>query len=356
MLATATHDTKRGEDSRARLNALTEIPDSWRRLVYQLSRITATLRDKAKEGDLPTRNDEYILYQSLLGCWPLDAQGEPVPADAAFLDRVREFQLKAAREAKLHSSWIYPNAAYENGLRHFTESLLLGRLRAKFQEIFFPFLKTCARLGAWNGLAQVACKCAAPGVPDIYQGTERWDLSLVDPDNRRNVDFEIRRSALEAMEPFIDPAARPDGREEWTRNLLRRWPDGAIKQYLLARCLRWRRAHAELFREGSYRPLEIRGGDPDFGLAFAREGNGQTLLHVTALRATKVDWPGPGENAVLDPESQPVFLQLPGEWAGKKLRHLFTDQEYALPTESDECRLDVDSLLKGFPVAWLWLE
>ncbi len=356
MTTTATHDTKRGEDARARLNVLTEMPEAWRRVVLRLARLMTPCR-ASLPPEIPTRNDEYILYQSLVGCWPLAADGKPVPADTELVARVRQFLLKAAREAKLQTSWINQNLEYERALADFLDTLLGERLRSRFQRIFFPFLTTCAQLGAANSLAQVVARCSAPGVPDVFQGTEIWDLSLVDPDNRRPVDYALRTRSLESFRIWLDPAADPPGRSEFARELLAAWPDGRIKQYLLGRCLRWRAHHPALFLSGAYRPLEFESGASSPWIAWAREHGDEALVNCFCTRATEVSRALAGGNDRQPPRAPMLgdALQVPVEWAGRDVVHLFTGARHTLRRDGTSCRVPFEWLTAEFPVAWLWL-
>ncbi|HET8798045.1 MAG TPA: malto-oligosyltrehalose synthase [Thermoanaerobaculia bacterium] len=230
MNATSTHDTKRAEDVRARIHVLSEIPDEWERELKKWMRINASLR----RGGVPHPNEELLVYQTLIGMWPLDdTEMAGVP------QRLGAYLEKAAREAKTHSSWLAPNAEYEKALQDFAASILE---HAPFLERFRRFQKRVAFHGFLNSLAQVVLKATSPGVPDFYQGTELWDLSLVDPDNRRPVDYARRASMLARLAP---PA-----------KLLRDWKSGAIKLFVTARLLAARARHAETFRDGAYRAVE----------------------------------------------------------------------------------------------------
>jgi len=340
MLATATHDTKRGEDARLRLDVLTESTDAWRRAVYQIARTAAPVRVRTAAGNATSRNDEYILYQTLLACWPLDSDGEPVPGDEELTARVREYMVKAAREAKLRTSWIHPDAEYEEALTAFVDRLVLGRAAARFRTAFFPLIKSCARAAALHGLRQTACKCAAPGVPDVYQGTEFWDLSLVDPDNRRPVDYALRAAHLAEIADLIDPAREPSGRDARVRALLDRWPDGVVKQYVLARCLRWRATHAPLFLDGEYVPLAFDSA-PDW-IGFERRlGDAALAVCFPVRHAASL----PEENA---------SLELSAGWAGRRARHLFTGTVFTPKPGDGGPRIALSALTDEFPVAWLW--
>ncbi len=236
--ATSTHDTKRSEDVRARIHVLSEIPDVWAREVRRWSKMNAPLRD---EG-IPHPNEELLIYQTLAGMWPLDeAERATVPA------RLKQYLEKAAREAKTHTNWLSPNATYEQSLLAFADAMLGN---APFMEAFLRFQRRVAFYGFLTALSQVVLKATAPGVPDFYQGSELWDFSLVDPDNRRPVDYELRRGLLDEV-----TAADP-------RILLRHWTDGRIKLFVTQKTLAFRRRLATLFSDGDYSPIHAIGAPP----------------------------------------------------------------------------------------------
>jgi (1->4)-alpha-D-glucan 1-alpha-D-glucosylmutase len=209
MLATATHDTKRGEDARARLNVLSEIPDDWRRAIGRWARLNASQRATVDGVPAPDRHDEYLFYQALLSIWPA---GADAAAGAGLTARLQSFMMKAIREAKIHTSWINPYESYERAVADFVDGVVRGRRSDRFLAAFLPLQQRVARAGAMNGLAQLVLKLAAPGVPDIYQGNELWDLHLVDPDNRSPVDFDLRERLLAELWPAIDAARRAAAR------------------------------------------------------------------------------------------------------------------------------------------------
>jgi (1->4)-alpha-D-glucan 1-alpha-D-glucosylmutase len=262
LTATATHDTKRGEDARARLIALTELADSWSQSVREWRQINNGLIDSAGPLRIPSPAHEYMLYQALLGAWPLAGIDEP------FVERMQAYAVKAAREGKQQTSWTAPNERYEQGLLRFVHCLLDRRRSVAFIESFSAFARRAALLGALKSLTQLVLKMTGPGVPDIYQGTEFWDLALVDPDNRRVVDFAVRASAL-------DPAVATD----W-RMLATTWMDARIKLALTRRLLALRRQLPDVFADGLYRPLEVAGADSDEILAFARVRGSKAVIVV----------------------------------------------------------------------------
>jgi (1->4)-alpha-D-glucan 1-alpha-D-glucosylmutase len=279
LTATATHDTKRGEDARARLLALSELANEWTQSVREWRRMNADLIEGSESLRIPTAAHQYMIYQSLLGAWPLGG------IDAAFLERMQAFAVKAAREGKEQTSWLAPNERYERGLQSFLSALLDRSRSVSFMESFEAFVRPAALMGALNSLTQVALKALMPGVPDFYQGTELWDLSLVDPDNRRPVDFAARA----ALEHSI-------GNEPDWPALAQTWIDGRIKFALTARLVALRAQCADLFEEGSYSPLEAVGPHSDEIIAFARiQGRKAVILVAGRLfkRVTRggMEWP-----------------------------------------------------------------
>jgi (1->4)-alpha-D-glucan 1-alpha-D-glucosylmutase len=258
--ATATHDTKRGEDVRARLNVLSEIPQEWRRQIQLWSRHNRGRKRTVRRRRAPDRNDEYFLYQTLLGVWPWEEAELPV-----FKERLRDYLVKAVREAKEHTAWLKPDTDYEEAYLGFAEQILKpGRDNAFLRE-FLPFQRKIAHFGVFNSLAQTLVKLTAPGVPDFYQGTEFWDLSMVDPDNRRTVDYERRRSALDDLKKGWE-----SGRNHLFRKLLKNPQDGRIKLFVIHRGLQARQEHPQLFSSGEYLPLESGGAHGEHVFSFAR--------------------------------------------------------------------------------------
>jgi (1->4)-alpha-D-glucan 1-alpha-D-glucosylmutase len=256
MLATATHDHKRGEDVRARLAVISARADAWAEVVERL---------RAVPGERPAVADEVMLYQMIVGAWPLDLHPADAAGLSAFAERLAGWQQKALREAKLITSWIAPNEAYEARAKQFLEATLSPT--GGFVRILHDFVEDIAPAGAINGLSQAVLKMTTPGMPDFFQGTELWDFSLVDPDNRRPVDYGARRGGLEIDAPLS--------------RLLVDWRTGAIKQAVISRILRLRRQHPALFTDGSYSPIDIRcaAGDDRF-VAFTRTFEQDTIVVV----------------------------------------------------------------------------
>ncbi|HEX3943313.1 MAG TPA: malto-oligosyltrehalose synthase [Rhizomicrobium sp.] len=266
MLATATHDHKRGEDVRARLAVLSEIPEEWTKAVEGWFRLNAA----QKPALVVEPRDEYQLYQTLVGIWPLNLRPDDNAGISALCERVVAWQEKALREAKLRTSWLDPDEEFECANREFARVILDTGRSSEFLESMSRFVERIAPAGALNGLVQVALRCTAPGVPDCYQGTEFWDLSLVDPDNRRAVEFATRIGALEQKTP---PAS-----------LLPQWRDGRVKQALLSTLLCLRSRRLTLFESGSYQPLQARGSRSANVLAFARTKGKEAIVVALPLR------------------------------------------------------------------------
>jgi (1->4)-alpha-D-glucan 1-alpha-D-glucosylmutase len=268
LTATATHDTKRGEDARARLLCLSEIPADWAEAVASWRNMNAPLVDYSTSRT-PSGAHEYMLYQALLGAWAPSAGASSNP-DPSLTERMHAFAIKAAREGKEQTSWLDPDDRYETGLKQFIYNVLDRGRSGTFIDSFGSFAQRVALMGALNSLAQITLKATMPGVPDFYQGTEFWDLSLVDPDNRRPVEFPASARALQSLKDADWPA------------LAEAWPDGRIKLALTAHLLAVRRKLAQLFTEGDYRPLDVKGSDSNEIVAFARHHDGHAVLVIVA--------------------------------------------------------------------------
>jgi (1->4)-alpha-D-glucan 1-alpha-D-glucosylmutase len=348
MLATATHDTKLGEDVRARINAISEMPDDWGREVSRWMTLNRTHRAIVDGEPAPERNDEYRFYQALAGVWPLDAGA----ADAELIARLQQYMLKAVREAKVHTSWLTTNQAYEDALKRFIERTLGGPGAARFIAAFRPMQERLATLGAINSVAQVTLKLGSPGVPDFYQGTDLWDLSLVDPDNRRPVDFAARERWLIDVDRVL--TAEPSTREPLVGDLLRNWRDGRIKLLLTAAGLRLRREKPQVFLEGDYLPLATEITVPASAVAFARiaEGPGDAVLFVAprlCARVSDADHPFP-----LGGECWKTSrLILPPTLRDRTFRHLMTGAELRPTVAGDVAWLFLGEIFQTLPVGIL---
>ena len=284
LLATSTHDTKRSEDVRARMVAISEIPELFRRSLQRWG--TANRRWKRMVNDLeaPDANEEYLLYQTLLGTWPIQTNGEaePVPAPE-YIERIQAYMTKALKEAKINTSWIQPNEQWDAAMHDLVARILDSSPRNKFLPLFLPAAKDISRLGAINSLTQALLKLTSPGVPDIYQGTEIWDLSLVDPDNRRPVDYKMRQHMLEMLST-VTPG-----------ELMKTWPDGRIKMFLIQRALRFRREHPDLFQSGEYSPVQAIGTFAECCVSFVRQLADKWIVIIVPRLSSRIGFPPIGE-------------------------------------------------------------
>jgi (1->4)-alpha-D-glucan 1-alpha-D-glucosylmutase len=273
LSATSTHDTKRGEDVRARLNVLSEMPGAWKASVTKWRALNRRFKIDVMGAPAPDPNEEYLLYQTLVGVWPF----EP---DAEIDRRLTDYMTKALREAKVHTSWLSPQEEYEHAVHEFVHAILDRRRAGVFLRSFEDFQARVGELGIYNSLAQLLIKITAPGVPDFYQGTELWDLNLVDPDNRRPVDYAKRRALLAAL-PSVESCRAPAACAE---ELLQQRRDGRVKMFVATRALHARRARRHVFEAGAYVPLEAKGGKRDSVFAFARQnGDGLAITCVPRL-------------------------------------------------------------------------
>lgn len=383
MITTSTHDTKRGEDVRARIAVLAEAAETWTRAV-------TALQDAA--GRAWARED-HMLYQTLVGCWPISAEtGLPAPVDDVFLERMQSTMLKSVREAKLKTSWIHPDEEYERDVFARVSHLLRGSGFPLVERHLFPLIVTCAERGMRASLARLACKFAVPGIPDVYQGTESWDLSLVDPDNRRPADFEKAVARLQELAPLLEdysPTAPSAGtfafpmedsaltrsvsenvtteaehpRRAHLLRLLEHWPDGDIKRFLTARCLRWRKDHPHVFMEGTYAPLPCgpRTPSPDADetfhhpgyAAFMRRSGSEALLVFFPVRPLPALPPEAPDGSI---PFDDMVVRLPRDWEGTPLQHVFTGTRFVPRGAGRHAELEISALLRDFPVAWLWRE
>lgn len=348
MLATSTHDTKFGEDVRARVNAISELGEEWGHAVSRWRRMNQSHRVLIGGEMAPDRADEYRFYQALAGAWPAD---EPTIADSTFVERLQGFMNKSIKEAKIHTSWINQNRAYDDAVAHFVAATLTGRGGRRFLPAFLPLQQTIARIGVVNSLAQLVLKLASPGIPDIYQGCERWNLSLVDPDNRRPVDFEANRRLLESVDELLN---EPDGsaRVAAVRQLLDRWQDGRIKMYATAAGLRLRRAHPETFLSGSYVPLETDVTVAAGIVAFARvPSEGPAVIAIAPRLVSRLIgrapvWP-------LGQTWQTSRVLLPDSLKSRRFRDLLSGRTVPVTSAGETAWVFVGEALHACPAALL---
>jgi (1->4)-alpha-D-glucan 1-alpha-D-glucosylmutase len=302
MLATSTHDTKRGEDARARLAVLSDRPEEWRKEVNRWSRLVRARRGDVELKAPPDRNDEYMFYQLLIGSWPFELLDElDEKGLEAYRERVAGALQKSLREAKVHTNWTAPDAAYEEAAQNFARDAL-DPSRSGFLASFLPFVRRIARLGVDNSLVQTALKITLPGVPDFYQGAEMWDLSLVDPDNRRPVDYQIRENCFTALVPRLE---RIEDRGAILDDLLDKWRDGRIKLAVTAVLLRLRREYEALFDGAGYEPIAIAGERADRAVGYLRAaGDSQLVVLVARFPALREAEPGWGDATASLPDGR----------------------------------------------------
>ena len=323
MLATSTHDTKRGEDVRARLNVLSELPDEWEAALQTWGRINAERKVMLNTGPAPSANDEYLLYQTLLGTYQPDSL-------ESYADRIVQYMAKAIKEAKVNTSWMNPNEAYEQAVEQFVRGALESE---EFMQAFLPLQRRVAFFGRFNALGQTLLKLTCPGVPDTYRGTEVWDFSMVDPDNRRPVAYEYIRVLLATLDGVDDHAALFD-------ELLAQMDNGRIKLYVMQKALELRRQHPDLFISAPYAPIEV---DSEHVCAFTRVyGGGGVLVVVPRLVAGLVEG---DERAPIGDVWGEAALTLPDEYTGQVCANLFTGEAVTL-----ERQMPLATLLRRFPL------
>jgi (1->4)-alpha-D-glucan 1-alpha-D-glucosylmutase len=341
LSATSTHDTKRGEDTRARINVLSEIPEEWNRALHRWREMNRGRKVSFEAAAAPDANEEYLIYQTLVGTWPLEGVTDENRGD--YTRRLQEYIGKALKEAKQHTSWINPNEGYERAVSDFVASLLDPALSGDFIRDFEEFQRLPTRAGLLNSLSQTLLKAAAPGVPDFYQGTELWAFTLVDPDNRRPVDYELRRRLLASLRDVGEGDV-----SEFVEALLERPGDGRVKLYVTTRALNFRRERAALFARGEYRPLPASGRRAANVVSFARALGGEAVVVVAARFFTRLGVGREGALSLRRDAWGDTSLRLEGVEGGR-YRDLLTGREYTSPDGA----LQVGEILSPLPVALL---
>jgi (1->4)-alpha-D-glucan 1-alpha-D-glucosylmutase len=344
LSATSTHDTKRGEDVRARINVLSEMPDAWEQAVRRWHELNTSLRVQWEDMYVPDANEEYFFYQTLIGVWPLETM---TPAQhEQFVTRIEDYMCKSSKEAKFHTSWVSPNAAHDEALAEFVRAALKRDPANHFLADFARFRRPIEIAGMLNALSQTVIKAGSPGVPDLYQGTELWDYNLVDPDNRRPVDFAIRSAMLEEI---VREADR--NRIKLLENLLASPHDGRIKMYVIHRALQFRRDHPELFASGAYVPLETLGKRARHVIAFARRAGDERVIiaagrFFTGLENAADSFPAGG--AWSDTK-----IILPPDFATRRYIDLFTGLAIDTRIEEGMVQLSMEEAFARMPISML---
>ncbi|MGO9953289.1 MAG: malto-oligosyltrehalose synthase, partial [Dissulfurispiraceae bacterium] len=346
LIATSTHDTKRSEDVRARINVLSEIPDKWKARLIRWRWLNKRKKAVIDGQTVPDNNEEYLLYQTLIGAWPVN------PLNRAeyevFKSRIKDYLLKAMREAKVNTSWINPDIAYENAVMAFVDAITTKAKDNKFLKEFMPFQKMISYYGMFNSLSQTLLKIASPGIPDFYQGTETWNFSLVDPDNRRLVDYAARMSMLDKLkqrELEIGPQAL-------AREVSADCSDGRVKLLLTYKALNWRRENKMLFMTGAYIPLMSGGDNKDHICAFARSGENGTVLAIVPRFISgiihKID-----QAPLWEIKWDKTWIVIPDEITVDNYRNIITDEKVDVVKQSGERVLNLGTIFFCFPVAML---
>ncbi len=346
LSSTATHDTKRGEDVRARLNVLSEIPQEWKKRISRWRQLNKKAKTILDEQSIPDSNEEYFIYQTLLGCWPL--AGIEGDAREAFSIRIREYMTKALREAKVHSSWLNPNEAYESAVGDFIIHILHASRARSFLKDFVPFQQKISQSGMVNSLSQVLLKITLPGVPDFYQGTELWDFHLVDPDNRRPIQYDHYRQAftdLKILHQQIEPRS-------FIKELLANPQNGHLKLWTTTMALNFRKRHSSLFLDGEFVPIETEGPRSPHVCAFGRMKNGHVAViviprFISNLCQEPAQWPI-GKEIWED-----TSLRLPQEMPGGLFTDIFTGETVTSTQQREKDLLPIEKALQHFPIALL---
>ena len=348
MVTTATHDTKRGEDVRARINVLTEFPAEWGRRLRRWSALNRRTKSEVDGVPVPSPDDEYLLYQTLVGAWPIELLGPDEPAGlplAQFSERIDAYMIKAVREAKQVSNWAAPNTEYEAALSSFVRTILDWDPSCAFLAELQAFATRIALPGMINSLAQAALKLTIPGIPDIYQGCEFWDLNLVDPDNRRTVDFKRRSAGLDSR-PSLPAATRAA-----VAAMLEHWHDGNIKLYVTAALLAERHRRPLLFNEGVYTALKVTGERADNVIGFTRTKD-EAAIAVAVPRLVVGLAAEEGRMPVGDAWTDSAIV-CPPTLAGRRWTDVFTGEVVVLHSERQDHVWKACELFADLPISVL---
>jgi (1->4)-alpha-D-glucan 1-alpha-D-glucosylmutase len=340
MVATSTHDSKRSEDVRARINVLSEIPLEWHRKVRAWREMNSNKKSLCDGVEGPSSNDEYLFYQTLIGAWPTGGEAQNPPG--SFVDRMRDYMVKAVREAKEKTSWANQNEDYESTVTKFVNGVLESQ---NFRNDFLPFQRRISHFGMLNSIAQTLIKLTVPGVPDTYQGNELWEFKLVDPDNRRAVNYELRQRGLQQLCELPDKSA--DQTTAFIRELADNMDDGRIKLYVLWKALNLRKKFPELFQRGKYIPLDAASERAKHLFAFARRHEDKTLV-VAVPRLSAQFLQGEPRMPVGEDVWQDTRIDRP-PGCGTSFRNILTGESLA----AEQGAFFAKNLFQNFPVALL---
>jgi (1->4)-alpha-D-glucan 1-alpha-D-glucosylmutase len=344
----STHDTKRSEDVRARINVLSELPDEWSASVKRWGHLNDPHRQQVEDRRVPDANEEYLLYQTLVGAWPLQTRSPENHAD--FVERIQQYMLKALHEAKVHSSWINPDPDYDKAIQEFVRLILNEEVNGAFLNDFRSFQHRVSHLGLFNSLSQTLLKLASPGVPDTYQGSELWDFRLVDPDNRRPVDYPKRAEMLRQLESAV-AGSNADARD-LCRDLVAAKEDGRVKLFVHYKSLVLRREQPGLLSAGDYFPVAGEGARGDHLFAFIRRsGTTSVLVAVPRLLASMV--PDSTQMPLGEAVWPNTHLVLPAEVSSDDWRNIFTGEHVSATERDGQRSISAAEVFAHFPVALL---
>jgi (1->4)-alpha-D-glucan 1-alpha-D-glucosylmutase len=350
MLSTSTHDNKRSEDVRARINVLSEISSNWHTQALRWRQLNKNKKLIINREEIPSANDEYLIYQTLIGIWPFAEL--TATKHQTLLARMEAYMLKAVREAKQYTSWINPNTAYEEGLLAFIRKLLTFSEKNTFLSDFQAFHQTIAHWGMFNSLSQTLLKLTAPGVPDIYQGNELWNFSLVDPDNRRNVNYIEYQKLLNELEAHVNVPQNLLGRQ--VRQLLDDMTDGRAKLYLTWQLLQSRKRWPGVFQNGTYLPLTVTGPHKEHICAFARHTVDMTLIIVAPRWLSRL-MPAAANELPLGNTAwgSTTLIKIPDLATSKQGLNVLTGEIVSVAHSNTAPELSAATLFNSFPVALL---
>lgn len=351
LISSSTHDTKRSEDVRARINVISEIPDEWSEIVSQFSEINKKYKTEVPsdmdidEELFPDRNTEYLIYQTLVGSYPIEKM--TIENRKAYFDRIWTYVQKAIREAKVYTNWINPNSDYEDACYKFLESILVEK--SEFIKVFEPFQKKISAYGCWNSLSQLTIKTAMPGVIDIYQGNELWSFSLVDPDNRREVDYNLR---IKLLKELLNKEKDKENLNQTLTFWLKEYSSGSIKLYFTYKGLRARKENLELFLSKEYIPIESDGKYFDNVVSFARRTTDKSLIMISSRYFTEIK-DEDNDIPILGDKWKNTKLIIPEEIKESVFKDIYTDAEIKINRKGKISHLDLKEVFTNLPFAIL---